>query len=82
MFTIVPSTQFSIDTLYVMHCYYMFRLTVAIIRYIHFYIHPLLLSVVPPYTGQCLHIGSVLFGHIAIVLPMCYNIYKILKCYN
>jgi hypothetical protein len=30
---VVSSTLFSIDTLYVMHCYYMFRPTVAIIRY-------------------------------------------------
>jgi hypothetical protein len=38
--TIVPSTQFSIDILYVMHCYYMFRLTVAIIRYYNFLYSP------------------------------------------
>jgi hypothetical protein len=37
MFIIVPSTQFSIDTLYVMHCYYMFRPTVAFIRYIQIF---------------------------------------------
>jgi hypothetical protein len=71
MFIIIsPSTQFSIDTLYVMHCYYMFRPNVAFIRYIQFfYIHPLLVSAIPPYTGQCLHIGSALFGYIAFVLP-------------
>jgi hypothetical protein len=34
-FIIVPSTQFSIGTLYVMYCYYMFRPTAAFIRYIH-----------------------------------------------
>jgi hypothetical protein len=33
MLIIVQWTQFSIDTPHIMHCYYMFRPTVAIIRY-------------------------------------------------
>jgi hypothetical protein len=37
MFIIVQSTQISIDTLYVMHCYYMFRPIVSIVRYIQFF---------------------------------------------
>jgi hypothetical protein len=74
-FIIVRSTQFSIDTLYVMHCYYMFRLTVAIKYMQFFYIHTLFMSAVPPYTGQCLHIGHVLFGYIALVLHLCYKMY-------
>jgi hypothetical protein len=32
-----------------------------------FYIHRLFMSDIPPYTGQCLHIGSVLFGYIVFV---------------
>jgi hypothetical protein len=48
MFIVFPSTQFSVGTLYVMHCYYMFWPTVAIIRYIEFfYIHPLFMSTQP-----------------------------------
>jgi hypothetical protein len=38
---VVPSTQFSIDTLYVMHFCYVFRSTVAIVRYIQFFIFTL-----------------------------------------
>jgi hypothetical protein len=67
---VVLSTEFSTDALYVMHCYYMFRPTGAIIRYIQFYAFA-----TPPYTGQCLHIGSVLFGYIVYVMPLCYKIY-------
>jgi hypothetical protein len=39
------------------------------------YTHPLLMSAIPPYTAQCLHIGSVLFGYIALVFPLCYKMY-------
>jgi hypothetical protein len=60
MFIIVQSTQFSIDTQYAVHCYYMFRPTVAIIKYTEPLHSPLLLSAIPSYTGQCLHIGGVL----------------------
>jgi hypothetical protein len=61
LFIIFTSTQFSIDTLYVMQCYYKFRLIAAIIRYIQFlYIHPLLMSATLSYTGQCLHTGLIM----------------------
>jgi hypothetical protein len=50
MFIIVPSIQFSIDALYVMYCYYMFRPTVAIIRYIQFFTFTLYLCLLHLHT--------------------------------
>jgi hypothetical protein len=42
----------------------MFRPIVAFIRYIQIFTFTLLvLSAIPPYTGQCLHIGSVLIKY-------------------
>jgi hypothetical protein len=33
------------------------------------------MSAISPYNGQCLHIGSMLFGYIVFVLPLCYKMF-------
>jgi hypothetical protein len=48
LFIIVLLIQFSINILYVMHCYYMFRPTVAVIRYIHLFTFTLCLCLLTP----------------------------------
>jgi hypothetical protein len=52
---------------------------VAIIGYTEPLQSPFLLSAMPPYTGQCLHTGSVLYRCTVFVMPLYYEIYKILK---
>jgi hypothetical protein len=67
-----------IDTPYIcMH--YMFWRIAATVRYAEPLQLPFLLSAVPPYTGQCLHIGRALFGYIVYVMSLCYEMCYILK---
>jgi hypothetical protein len=76
MFNIVLWTQFSTDTPYVMHCLlHILAYSGHYQEHTCFYIHPLFMSAIPRYTSQCLHIGSVLFGCIIYVMPVCYKMY-------
>jgi hypothetical protein len=36
---------------------------------------PFFLPAVPPYTGQCLHIGSAFYRYVVYVIPLCYKMY-------
>jgi hypothetical protein len=49
--------------------YYMFHPIVGIIRYVELSQSPFLLSAMLPHTGQCLHIGSVLYRYVVYVMP-------------
>jgi hypothetical protein len=51
--------------------YYKFWLILAIIWLTEHLQSPFLLSAVPPYTGPCLHIESVLYRYIVYVVPLC-----------
>jgi hypothetical protein len=55
--------------------YYMLRPIAVIIRYTELLQSPFFLCAVPPYTGQCLHIGSALYRYVAYVIPLCYKMY-------
>jgi hypothetical protein len=62
-----------IDTPYV-SMYYMFRPSVAIIRYTELLQSPFLLLYLP-YSGQCLRIWSALYSNIFCIMPLCYGMY-------
>jgi hypothetical protein len=55
--------------------YYIFRPIVAIIRYTKPLQSLFFLFAIPPYTDQCLQIGSVLYRYIVYVMPLCYKMY-------
>jgi hypothetical protein len=66
-----------IDTPYVC-VYYMFRPIVAIIRYIEPLQSPFLLSGIRPYSGQCLHNGSVFYRY--VVYLILFYVMMCIKC--
>jgi hypothetical protein len=74
MFVVVPWIQFSIYyTLFIVTtCFGLLWPSSDIYSFTH---SPLFMSAVPPYTGQCLHTGSVLFMYVVFVLPLCYKMY-------
>jgi hypothetical protein len=53
--------------------YYVFWPMAAIIMCAELLQSYFLLFAVPPYTGQCLHIGSVLYRYIVYVMFLCYE---------
>jgi hypothetical protein len=57
--------------------FYVFRHIAAIVRYEYIELSESLHnpSAIPPYTGQCLHIGSALYKYFVSVIPLCYKIY-------
>jgi hypothetical protein len=55
--------------------YYMLRSIAAIIEYTELLQSPFFLTVVSPYAGQCLHIGSALYMHVVYEIPLCYKMY-------
>jgi hypothetical protein len=55
--------------------YYMFLPIAAFISYTELLQSPFFVSAIPPCTGQCLHIGSALFGYFVYVMLFCYEIY-------
>jgi hypothetical protein len=58
---------------------YMFRPIVVIVRYIVLLESPFFLSTIHPYTGQCLHIGSVLYKYFVSLMPLCYKMYSLME---
>jgi hypothetical protein len=41
---------------------------------------PFFPHVIPPYIGQCLHIGSAFYKYVVYVIPLCYKMYSLLNC--
>jgi hypothetical protein len=79
MFIIIQSTQFWYE-----HTMHLHVLRVAAYCGHHqvrkAFIVTFLPSAIPPYTGQCLHIGSALCRYVVLyVLPLCYKVYSILE---
>jgi hypothetical protein len=59
--------------------YYVFRPIAAIMKYTDLLQSPFFLSAIPPYTGQCLRIGSALYKYVVYVMSLCYKMYWILN---